>query len=116
MTKIAIPVKDNLLCRSFSSCTYFLIYEIENKKIVSKKINFYPNEFRADIDHWSDNPGITDVIVHYIDEKSLTILTLTKIDLFVGVNITTPDLLVEEFLNGKLKSNTKKLVASRTAA
>lgn len=116
MTKIAIPVKDNLLCRNFGSCTYFLIYEIRNKKIVSKKINFHPDEFRANIDQWSDASGITDVIVHYIDPKSLTILTSSKIDLFVGVNVTTPDLLVEEFLNGKLKSNTNKLVNTHAVA
>jgi len=113
MTKIAIPVKDNLLCRSFNSCTYFLIYEIRDKKIVSKKINLYPDEFRANIDQWSGDSGITDVIAHYIDNKTLTILTSTKIDLFVGVNITTPDVLVDEFLNGKLKSNTRKLVEAQ---
>lgn len=115
MTKIAIPVKDNLLCRSFSACTYFLIYEIKDKKIISKQINFHPDDFRAKIDQWSDVSGITYVIAHYIDNKSLTALTATKIDLFVGVSITNPDLLVEEFLNGKLKSNTRKLVEARTA-
>ena len=116
MTKIAVPVKDNLLCRSFSSCTYFLIYEIKDKKVVSKKINLYPDEFRARIDQWSDVSGITDVIAHYIDHKTITILASTKIDLFVGVNITTPDVLVEEFLKGKLKSNTNNLAKTHVVA
>lgn len=110
MTKIAIPVKDDLLSRSFNSCTYFLIYEIKDKKIVGKKVNFFPDEFRAKIPHWSDVAGITDVIVHHIDETSLDTLSSTKMSLFVGVKIINPDRLVEDFLDGTLKSDTHNVV------
>lgn len=110
MTKIAIPVKDDLLSRSFNACTYFLIYEIRERKIVGKKIDFFPDSFRANISQWSDSSGITDVIVHYIDESSLEALSSTKINLFVGVKISTPDILVEDFLDGTLKSDTHNIV------
>jgi predicted Fe-Mo cluster-binding NifX family protein len=110
MTKIAIPVKDDLLSRSFNACTYFLIYEIRDKKIVGKKINFFPDEFKSTIPDWSDVAGITDVIVHHIDESALETLTSTKISLFVGVKINTPDRLVEDFLDGTLKSDTHNVV------
>lgn len=109
MTKIAIPVKDDLLSSSFIYCSYFLIYEIRDRKIVGKKIDFFPDEFKAKIDHWSDT-GITDVIVHYLDELSLSVLTSTKINLFVGVEVSKPDDIVEEFLSGTLKSNTHTMV------
>lgn len=109
MSKIAIPVKDDLLSSSFNYCSYFLIYEIKDKKIIGKKIDFFPEEFKSKIDQWS-NVGVTDVIVHYIDELSLSVLTSTKINLFVGVKISSPDLILEEFLNGTLRSNTLKMV------
>ena len=109
MTKIVIPVQGDLLSNSFNFCSYFLIYEIKDRQIVGKKIDFFPAQFKAKIDQWSGS-GITDVIVHYIDEHSLSVLTSTKINLFVGVKISSPDALIEEFLNGTLKSNTYKMV------
>jgi len=110
MSKIAIPVRDNLLSSSFNSCSYFLIYDIRDKKVVGKKINFHPDDFKASIGDWSDLYGISDVIVHYIDETALEILSATKINIFVGVKMSTPDRLVEDFLDGTLKSDTHNIV------
>jgi len=110
MSKIAIPVKDDLLSRSFNTCAYFLIYEIMDKKIVSKKIDFFPDEFRARITDWYSLTDITDIIVHFIDETTLEMLTSTKINLFVGVKVSSPDNLVEDFLDGTLKSDTHYIV------
>lgn len=110
MSRIAIPVKDDLLSRSFNTCTYFLIYDIRGKKVVGKKINFHPDDFKASIADWSDRYEISDVIVHYIDETSLEMLSATKINIFVGVKMNTPDRLVEDFLDGTLKSDTQNIV------
>jgi predicted Fe-Mo cluster-binding NifX family protein len=110
MSKIVIPVKDDLLSRSFNSCKYFLIYEVNDRKVVSKKVNFFPAVFKANISEWPDDFGITDVIVHSIDEASLDLLTSTKINLFVGVKIIGPDRLIEDFLDGTLKSDTNNAV------
>ena len=110
MSKLAIPVKDDLLSRSFSSCAYFLIYEIVGKEIVSKKIDFFPDDFLVRISDWQHTSDITDIVVHYIDESVLERLTSTKINLFVGVKISSPDRLVEDFLDGTLKSDTQKIL------
>ncbi len=111
MSKIAIPVKDDLLSTSYDACAYFLIYDIDDRKVVSKKIEFFPDEFRARIADWYSKPDITDIIVHFIDESSLYALTSTKINLFVGVKINSPDRLIEDFLDGTLKSDTHNIVA-----
>ena len=110
MSKIAIPVKDDLLSTSYNACAYFLVYEIDERKVVSKKINFFPDEFRSGITEWHSKSDITDIIVHYIDESTLESLTSTKINLFVGVKISSPDRLVEDFLDGTLKSDTHKII------
>lgn len=110
MSKIVIPIKNDLLSRSFNTCTSFLIYEIIDKKVVCKKMNFFPDDFKAKISEWSDAFGVTDVILHSIDGLSLEILTSMKINIFVGVKISTPDYLVEEFLDGTLRSDTHYIV------
>jgi predicted Fe-Mo cluster-binding NifX family protein len=110
MSKIVIPVKDDFLSESFTACSYFLIYEVKEGKVVSKKIDFYPDELRQGIDHWSEGAGITDVIVHWIDKGSLAELSSSKINLFVGVKVSTPDRLIEDFLNGTLRSDTHYMV------
>ena len=110
MAKLVIPVKNDVLSSSFNYCSYFLIYTIENREIISKKVNFFKDDFRSRIAEWSETAGITDVIVHYIDETSLEILSASKINLFVGVKISSPDRLVEDFLEGTLKSDTHNMV------
>ncbi len=110
MSKVAIPVKDNLLSRSFNFCSFFLIYEVKERKIIGKKIEFFPYKFRSDISGWSDKSGITDVIVNTIDEASLSEITASKINIFVGVKISTPDLLIAEFLQGTLRSDTRHIL------
>jgi predicted Fe-Mo cluster-binding NifX family protein len=115
MSKIAIPVRDNMLSSSFNTCSYFLIYDIRDKKVVGKKINFHPDDFKASIADWSDRYGISDVIVHYIDETSLDMLSATKINIFVGVKMNTPDGLVEDFLDGRLKSDTHNIIEKCSA-
>jgi predicted Fe-Mo cluster-binding NifX family protein len=109
MSRIAIPVKDDLLSRSFNTCTYFLIYDIRGKKVVGKKINFHPDDFKASIADWSDRYEISDVIVHYIDETSLEMLSASKINIFIGIQVNTPDRLIEDFLAGTLKSDTHNI-------
>jgi len=59
---------------------------------------------------WSEKFKITDVIVHGIDKESMAVLSTTKINLFVGVKISNPDLLIKDFLNGTLRSDTHSIV------
>ncbi len=110
MSKIVIPVNDDLLSSSFNACTYFLIYEIKEQRVAAKQIDLFPDAFREKMDLWSERLGITDLIVHYIDEHALNVLSSTKINLFVGVKIDSPDKLVKEFLKGTLKSETHNIL------
>lgn len=109
MSKIAIPVRDNFLCGDFSHCSCFLVYEINHQNIIGKKIDFFPKRFKNEIADWAEKYGITDMIVRGIDKESLEVFSTTRINLFVGVKISNPDLLVEDFLNGTLRSDTHRL-------
>ena len=110
MSKIVIPIEHNLLSKKFSSCTYFLIYEISETKMVRKQINLFPDDFRTQISDWYENQGITNVIAHSIDQESLEKLSTGKINLFLGVKIDSPDALVDDLLEGRLKSNPQSIM------
>jgi len=106
MGKVVLPVSGECLSENFSRCSNYLIYEIENRKVVSKKVEIFPKEFRLRISDWPMNLGITDVIAHKIDDASFSEISNSKINLFVGVRKSQPDLLIEEYLNGTLRSDT----------
>lgn len=106
MGKVVLPVSGECLSENFTHCSNYLIYEIENRKIVSKKVEIFPKEFLLRISDWPGDLGITDVIAHKIDEASFAEINSTKINLFVGVRKSQPDLLIEEYLNGTLRSDT----------
>lgn len=106
MLKIAVPVHGDFISENFDLCSYYLIYEIENKKIVGKKVEIFSRSFQKRLIDCPEDLGITDIIVHRLDSDSLSKFVATKINLFVGVKIMPPDLLVEEYLNGALQSDT----------
>ena len=109
MLKVAVPVRGEYLSENFTQCSYYLIYEIKNKKIVGKKVEVFTKGFQGMISDWPKKLGITDVIAHGIDKASLSEISDTKINLFVGVSISTPDKLIEEYLNGTLRSDTHSI-------
>ena len=56
--------------------------------------------------------GLSDATIylqHRIDKSYVSYFSDTKINLFVGVNISEPKTLIEEYLNGTLQSNVKNI-------
>ena len=49
----------------------------------------------------------SDIIAYNIDNKSINHLLDSKINLFVGIPINKTETIMENYLNGNLKSNTK---------
>ena len=103
--KIAIPVTGNILSERFGECSHYIVFEIENKTIVSKKTEVPPIKSIEKLASWAKDSGITDVIVNNISSNYLNYFSDTKINLFVGVKPNNPELLIEEYLNGTLQSD-----------
>lgn len=106
MTKVAIPVTDNMLSHNFTDCAYYLIYEIGDTKIIDNTTEFTPEKQVEGIKEWTRKWNITDIITRDIDQISLRYFADTKINLFVGVPISSPGKLIEQYLDGTLKSDT----------
>lgn len=109
MAKIAIPVYNKLLSNQFNACGHYDIFEISDKQIVSKTHERHCKKSIDELNTWVQTQGITDVIVHSIDRLSINYFSDTKINLFLGVKITSPEKLIDDYLKGTLQSNTKIL-------
>jgi predicted Fe-Mo cluster-binding NifX family protein len=107
MARIAIPISDNVLSNQYNQCGYFDIFEIEHKKIISKQRESICQKSVNELNNWILSQEITDIIVHEIDKSSVSYFADTKVNLFIGVNIKSPDQLINEYLEGSLKSNSQ---------
>ena len=110
MIRVAIPVSENNLSERFERCSHYSIYEIDDHASVSRRLEVSSEEFAGNLPESMQRHGITDVIAHGIDKESLSYLAETKINVFVGVNITDPEHLIEEYLKGSLRSDIHELI------
>lgn len=105
MKRVAIPVVKDKLSEYFGQCNYYRIYNVDNGKIISDSTEISPDQDIMSLPQWVSSQNISDVIVHKIDKQIITLFAGMKIDLFVGVAINSPAILIEDYLNGNLKSN-----------
>jgi len=109
MVKIAIPVSGNLLSEKFGHCSHYEIIEIE-KNAIKKRIQGNPPKSNpGEIYDWIALAGITDVVVHQIDKNDISFFADTKINLFIGIKISSPEIIIDEYLKGTLKSDAKTI-------
>lgn len=109
MAKIAIPISAGRLSAKFSQCGHFDIFYIDQREIISKEQNKRCSKSIEELNNWINTNGITDVIVHGIDKKWVTYFSDTKVNLYLGVNINSSEQLINDYLNGTLKSDTNVL-------
>jgi predicted Fe-Mo cluster-binding NifX family protein len=107
MRRVAIPLADNKLSEYFGQCSHYEIFEIANKTIQSSKVESHSIKEIEKIPDWVAQKGITDVITYKIDKRYIALFGNTKINLFVGVPMDTPETLIESYLNGTLKSDSQ---------
>ncbi|MBN2610734.1 MAG: hypothetical protein JXB00_04180 [Bacteroidales bacterium] len=105
MKKVAIPVVGGQLSEYFGQCDHYEIFEIDNGNAISEEIQIPPKKYVTKLPEWVSAEGITDIIVYKIDKRIITLLTPLRINLFVGIPVNTPRNLIEDYLNGKLKSD-----------
>jgi len=109
MARVIIPISNNQLSNTFSDCSYYEIFEINGREVVGKNQILSPASDSDGFTHWMHNAGITDIIAHGINRKLVLSLSDTKVNMFLGVDINYPESLIDEYLNGTLKSDTNKI-------
>jgi len=107
MKRVAIPVVKEKLSENFGQCNYYKIFEIDDGNIKSDSIEVPPDQDIINLPAWAAQQGITDVIVHKIDKRIISLFAGNKINLFVGVAVNSPGILIKDYLNGNLMSDEK---------
>jgi predicted Fe-Mo cluster-binding NifX family protein len=105
LKKIALPVIHNNLCPQFEQCPYFKIYYIDNCTIIKKELVPVSLDKPDLLLNVLISKGITDIIVGRIERKAIQIFNQHKVHVFTGVEIEDPEILIQEFLNGTLKTS-----------
>ncbi len=107
MKRIVIPIYKESLSMHFRKCTHFEIYDIDSEVISKREVENKNASNSSKMTAWLENLGTTDIIAYNIDNESINNILTTKINLFVGITFKKPKVIIENYLNGSLKSNTK---------
>jgi predicted Fe-Mo cluster-binding NifX family protein len=100
---IALPIESGVLCGHFGHCEAFIVFETDNKQILSQKTYTPPAHEPGLYPAWIAQKGVTDVIAGGMGQKAIDLFNNNKINVFTGANKTNPEDLVNDFLNDKLE-------------
>jgi len=108
MKRIAIPISNGKLSEFFGQCDYYKIYDIDLKKIEKEQEILFPaKEKMENMPDWIADKGISDLVSYKIDNKIIKMFINNKINLYIGIPIKTPVEIVNDYINGNLKSDGK---------
>lgn len=105
MKIIALPVKENKLSPHFGNCTHFKIYYEASGTIIKEDLVPAPMHQSEIFPKWLIEKGVTDLIAAGIGLKPIEILSKHKINVFLGVKVEDPGLLVQKYLDGTLETD-----------
>lgn len=104
MRKIAIPMKDNMLCNHFGHSENFAVFETSDGIITKEERLTPPPHEPGTIPRWLHEVGVTDVIAGGIGQRAIQILLSNHINVYVGVAQKPAELLVNELLSDSLQA------------
>jgi len=101
--KLVIPADRGYLSQHFGHSPLFVFFDIENDKIIKKEEKTPPPHAEGTIPRWLAAEEVTDILTGGIGPKAVEILYANGINVYVGVELDTPDNLALDFTNGNLK-------------
>ena len=105
MKKIALPIKKSKLSPHFGDCAHFQFYYEENGLILKDELVPAPVHQPESFPNWLIEKDVTDVIAAGIGLKPIEILSKHKINIFVGVKVEDPGVLIQNFMDGVLETD-----------
>lgn len=105
--KVALAVSDNMVTEHFGHCDKFVVYEINDKKIIgTETIQNRPHQ-RGFLPNFLRGNGINCVITGNIGEIASKILDQFGIIIYKGVHGTAPEI-IAKYLEGTLESTNQE--------
>lgn len=102
--KIAIPVRNNVLCQHFGHCDQFYICNADeqNKKIENFELITPPPHEPGLLPRWLGEKQVNVIIAGGMGQRAHQLFTQKGIKVFVGAPALEPKVIVEKYMNNDL--------------
>ncbi|MFC2106750.1 NifB/NifX family molybdenum-iron cluster-binding protein [Bacteroidota bacterium] len=104
MKKIAIPVKGENLSTHFGHADHYMIYDIEDGKMINQLSLIPPPHAPGVIPKWLSEIKVNIIIAGGIGQKAVDIFNANGIEVISGVQLLDPLHLINSYLIGNLVS------------
>jgi predicted Fe-Mo cluster-binding NifX family protein len=105
-TRIGVPVTNGLLSSHFGHCEQFVLFDVaEDGKTVRGRQDLTPPPHEPGaFPKWLHEQGATVIIAGGMGSRAQSLFTQNGIRVVVGATSSEPDLIVREFLDGRLET------------
>lgn len=102
--KIAVPVTGGVLSSHFGQCEQFVLFDVETdgKTVGRKQVLEPPPHEPGTFPRWLHEQGATVIIAGGMGSRAQSLFDQNAIRVVVGASSVDPDLLVRDFLDGRL--------------
>jgi predicted Fe-Mo cluster-binding NifX family protein len=107
---IAIPVEKGSLGCQFGLCSHFMIYKINEDGTINSESCFNSNNNIEQQLEWLKRNKVTDIIAYKINKDLIELIIKSKMNVFIGAPLQTPDQLLRSYLDGNLESDINVLL------
>ncbi len=101
---IVVPVSKGVLSSHFGHCEQFYFAVVKENRITESYLKTPPEHEPELYPRWVQEQGGTLVIAGGIGQKATALLAQNNIKTIAGASIDSPQKVVENFLNGTLKT------------
>jgi len=101
---IAIPTENGKLCGHFGQCETFAIIETENQNIIREEYLIPPAHQPGIYPKFLAEQGVDVIISGGMGHRAIQLFAVHNIEVCMGVNADVPARLVEQYLNGALRT------------
>jgi ATP-binding protein involved in chromosome partitioning len=106
--KIAIPLAEGQLCMHFGHCERFALLDVDlDARTITAREDLTPPPHEPGVlPRWLAEQGVGVVLAGGMGQRAMALFEEKNIRVVVGLAPDTPERLVEQYLEGTLKSGT----------
>lgn len=104
--RFAIPLSGGRLAEHFGHCEQFLFVDadMEKREVLQKTVATAPEHAPGLLPKWLVGHGVNVVIAAGLGARARDLLSASSVEVLTGVSAVDPDILIADFVNGKLEA------------
>ncbi len=104
MKKIALPTVNDKLSSHFGHASHFVIYSLEDNKIINEEKHPVPFHEPGSFPRWLSEFGVEIVLLGGVGQKAIEIFQENNIEVIMGITKEKPQEVIQEYIKGVLVS------------